>query len=55
MMTHAGHKPSRDWLNFVATSRARNKIKHYIHAEEKVAQHRFRHASCSRRKRAGSA
>jgi GTP pyrophosphokinase len=30
------HKPSRDWLNFVTTSRARNKIKHYIHAEEKV-------------------
>jgi GTP pyrophosphokinase len=34
--TTAGHKPSRDWLNFVATSRARNKIKHFIHAEEKV-------------------
>src|SRR5213078_3741267 len=28
-------KPSRDWLNFVVTSRARNKIKHYIHSEEK--------------------
>src|SRR5688572_8738694 len=34
--TTAGHKPSRDWLNFVTTSRARNKIKHYIHAEEKI-------------------
>jgi GTP pyrophosphokinase len=34
--TAAGHKPSRDWLSFVTTSRARNKIKHYIHAEEKV-------------------
>src|SRR5512138_3802852 len=33
--TQAGHKPSRDWLNFVVTSRARNKIKHFIHAEEK--------------------
>ncbi len=32
----AGHKPSRDWLNFVVTSRARNKIKHFIHAEEKT-------------------
>src|SRR5512145_403783 len=31
-----GHKPSRDWLNIVGTSRARSKIKHYIHAEEKV-------------------
>ena len=35
-MTAAGHKPSRDWLNFVVTSRARNKIKHYIHSEEKT-------------------
>jgi GTP diphosphokinase / guanosine-3',5'-bis(diphosphate) 3'-diphosphatase len=34
--TTPGHKPSRDWLNFVTTSRARNKIKHYIHAEEKI-------------------
>ena len=36
IITTAGHKPSRDWLNLVATSRARNKIKHFIHAEEKV-------------------
>jgi GTP diphosphokinase / guanosine-3',5'-bis(diphosphate) 3'-diphosphatase len=35
VMTNAGHKPSRDWLNFVGTSRARNKIKHLIQAEEK--------------------
>src|SRR6266508_423746 len=35
VMTTPGHNPSRDWLNFVTTSRARNKIKHYIHAEEK--------------------
>jgi GTP pyrophosphokinase len=35
IITTAGHKPSRDWLNFVTTSRARNKIKHYLHAEEK--------------------
>ncbi len=34
--TSAGHKPSRDWLNFVVTSRARNKIKHLIHSEEKA-------------------
>ena len=31
----ASHKPSRDWLNFAVTSRARNKIKHLIQAEEK--------------------
>jgi GTP pyrophosphokinase len=36
VMTTPGHHPSRDWLNFVVTSRARNKIKHYIHAEEKA-------------------
>jgi GTP pyrophosphokinase len=35
IVTTPGHKPSRDWLNFVVTSRARNKIKHYIHSEEK--------------------
>jgi GTP diphosphokinase / guanosine-3',5'-bis(diphosphate) 3'-diphosphatase len=36
IVTQSGHKPSRDWLNFVATSRARNKIKHLIHSEEKA-------------------
>src|SRR5919112_628357 len=36
IVTTAGHKPSRDWLNFVATSRARNKIRHYIQGEEKA-------------------
>jgi GTP diphosphokinase / guanosine-3',5'-bis(diphosphate) 3'-diphosphatase len=35
-VTASGHKPSRDWLNFVTTSRARNKIRHYIQGEEKV-------------------
>jgi len=36
ILTAAGHKPSRDWLTFVTTSRARNKIRHFIQAEEKV-------------------
>jgi GTP pyrophosphokinase len=36
IVTNAGHKPSRDWLNCVATSRARNKIKHLIQAEERA-------------------
>jgi GTP pyrophosphokinase len=36
IITTAGHKPSRDWLNFVVTSRARNKIRHSIHSEEKA-------------------
>ena len=36
VVTAPGHTPSRDWLNIVVTSRARNKIKHFIHAEEKL-------------------
>ena len=36
IVTQAGHPPSRDWLNFAATSRARSKIRHFIHAEEKA-------------------
>ncbi len=35
IVTNPTHKPSRDWLNFVSTARARNKIKHLIQAEEK--------------------
>jgi GTP pyrophosphokinase len=36
IITQAGHKPSRDWLNFVATSSARYKIKHLIRLEERT-------------------
>jgi GTP diphosphokinase / guanosine-3',5'-bis(diphosphate) 3'-diphosphatase len=36
IVTSAGHKPSRDWLTFVSTSRARNKIRHFIQMEEKA-------------------
>jgi GTP diphosphokinase / guanosine-3',5'-bis(diphosphate) 3'-diphosphatase len=35
IVTQQGHKPSRDWLAFVATSRARNKIKHVLQGEER--------------------
>ena len=35
IVTTVGHKPSRDWLGHVVTSRARNKIKHLIQEEEK--------------------
>ncbi|MBM3807014.1 MAG: bifunctional (p)ppGpp synthetase/guanosine-3',5'-bis(diphosphate) 3'-pyrophosphohydrolase [Acidimicrobiia bacterium] len=35
IIRNASHKPSRDWLNFAVTSRARNKIKHLIQVEEK--------------------
>src|SRR4029453_18459409 len=36
IVTQSGHKPSRDWLSFVVTSRARNKIKHVIQSEERT-------------------
>jgi GTP diphosphokinase / guanosine-3',5'-bis(diphosphate) 3'-diphosphatase len=36
IMTQPGHEPSKDWLAFVKTSRARNKIKHVINATERV-------------------
>jgi GTP pyrophosphokinase len=36
IITQAGHKPSRDWLAFVATSRARGKIKHVLQGEERA-------------------
>jgi len=35
ILTARGHKPSRDWLGFVATSRARNKIRNFLNATEK--------------------
>jgi GTP pyrophosphokinase len=36
IVTQSGHKPSRDWLSFVVTSRARSKIKHVLQAEERT-------------------
>ncbi len=35
ILTAPNQTPSRDWLSFVATSRARHKIRHFIHTEEK--------------------
>ena len=35
IITQANHQPSKDWLAFVKTSRARNKIKHVINASER--------------------
>jgi GTP pyrophosphokinase len=35
IVTSAGHKPSRDWLTFVVTSRARSKIRHVLQGEER--------------------
>jgi GTP diphosphokinase / guanosine-3',5'-bis(diphosphate) 3'-diphosphatase len=40
IMTQPGHKPSRDWLAAVKSSRARNKIKHWlnIHQRERAIE-----------------
>src|SRR5438128_8654768 len=34
VLTQKGHTPSRDWLTFVKTSRARSKIRHWINVHE---------------------
>ena len=36
IVTQSGHQPSRDWLGFVGTSRARSKIRHVLQAEERA-------------------
>jgi GTP pyrophosphokinase len=33
--TQTGHTPSRDWLSFVKSSRARNKIKHWLNEHQR--------------------
>ncbi|HSE49544.1 MAG TPA: bifunctional (p)ppGpp synthetase/guanosine-3',5'-bis(diphosphate) 3'-pyrophosphohydrolase [Terriglobales bacterium] len=40
ILTKEGHRPSRDWLGFVRSSRARNKIKHWlnIHQRERAIE-----------------
>jgi GTP pyrophosphokinase len=35
VMTQPGHKPSRDWLAIVKSSRARNKIKHWLNVHQR--------------------
>ncbi len=36
VVTQSGNHPSRDWLNFVRTSRARNKIRHWLTVQERA-------------------
>ncbi len=36
ILTQKGHVPSRDWLTFVKTSRARSKIRHWITLNERL-------------------
>jgi guanosine-3',5'-bis(diphosphate) 3'-pyrophosphohydrolase len=35
ILTQKGHVPNRDWLTFVRTSRARSKIRHWVHTNER--------------------
>lgn len=35
VITQNGHTPSRDWLNIVKSSRARNKIKHWLNEHQR--------------------
>ncbi|HET8638355.1 MAG TPA: bifunctional (p)ppGpp synthetase/guanosine-3',5'-bis(diphosphate) 3'-pyrophosphohydrolase, partial [Acidobacteriaceae bacterium] len=35
VVTQNGHTPSRDWLTFVKSSRARNKIKHWLNEHQR--------------------
>jgi GTP diphosphokinase / guanosine-3',5'-bis(diphosphate) 3'-diphosphatase len=35
IITQPGHKPSRDWLGIVKSSRARNKIKHWLNVHQR--------------------
>jgi GTP pyrophosphokinase len=36
ILTTTNSKPSRDWLNYVVTSRARNRIRHWISDQQRV-------------------
>lgn len=36
IITQNGHKPSKDWLAFVKTGKARSKIKHFVSETERV-------------------
>jgi len=36
IITQSSHNPSRDWLSFVVTSRAKSKIKNWLNASERI-------------------
>ena len=36
ILTNPNSKPSRDWLNYVVTSRARNHIRHWISEQQRT-------------------
>ena len=42
ILTNPARHPSRDWLNLVATSRAKSKIRHWLNTQQKQRRHRDR-------------
>lgn len=43
IITSANQKPSKDWLNFVTTSKARNKIRSYLRSEQRDSSRKIGH------------
>jgi guanosine-3',5'-bis(diphosphate) 3'-pyrophosphohydrolase len=43
ILTSPNQKPSKDWLKFVATSRAKTKIRHYIRMEQRERSRQMGH------------
>jgi len=41
ILTQKNHHPGRDWLNFVVTSKARAKIKHYFRSKKRAEEIEF--------------
>ncbi len=48
IMTTKGHTPSSDWLNFVKTVKARNKIRAWINAREKERSYSLGREMCEK-------
>ncbi len=48
IITTKGHQPSRDWLNFVKTVKAKTKIRAYINAREKERSYSLGREMCEK-------
>ncbi|MEH0022150.1 MAG: bifunctional (p)ppGpp synthetase/guanosine-3',5'-bis(diphosphate) 3'-pyrophosphohydrolase [Desulfobacter sp.] len=48
IITTKGHEPSRDWLNFVKTVKARTKIRSYINARERERSYSLGKEMCEK-------
>ena len=43
ILTSPNQKPSKDWLKFVVTSRARTRIRHFIRLEQRERSKKYGH------------